>query len=78
MDDYIREEFLIDPFKTNWFTPASEILKSVKDTGYRVSGDRLCSMEISQTLQSLGLQREKKRIGQSNPIWGFHGIRRYF
>ncbi|MBX2997781.1 MAG: bifunctional DNA primase/polymerase [Caldilineaceae bacterium] len=73
---YVQEHFVIDPENETLFTYTTDIITVLRSpTGADLKGsEKTLSMQLSSTLNRLGLARAKRRANGSAPRWGYVGI----
>ena len=69
----IARIFDIDPLRTDWWMPTSEIVDAVRTYGDAIFDETRHHGVLGSTLRGFGLERKQARVGGER-VWGYFGI----
>jgi len=74
VEETIRKHFYIDPTKTDWWLPTTDIMDVLKDKGNLKAGTEIDTRRLSAALTHLGLGRAARNKADGKLARGYYGI----
>lgn len=74
VEETIRKHFYIDPIKTDWWLPTTDIMDVLKDKGNLKAGTEIDTRRLAAALTHLGLGKAARNKADGKLARGYYGI----